>query len=74
MKYKEIHYLEINGNIMPQQLTQLCESLGQTQNGEYSVAKIFTKSSSLDKNHFYSYIVSIISTVGKPKVKSVMLF
>lgn len=41
-KYKETHYLEISGYIMPQQLTQLCRLMGQAQNGEYSVT-LFTR-------------------------------
>jgi len=36
-KYKETHFLEVSGHIMPQQLTQLCRLMEQTQNGEYFV-------------------------------------
>ena len=39
---------------MPQQLTQLCRLLGQTQNGEYSVAMsthTFTTAFNLSKKH-----------------------
>ena len=36
-RYKETHYLEISGFMMPQQLTQLCRLMGQTQNGDYSI-------------------------------------
>lgn len=32
-----MHYLEITGYVMPQQLTQLCALMRQTQNGEFSV-------------------------------------
>ncbi|XP_065912877.1 protein downstream neighbor of son homolog isoform X2 [Dysidea avara] len=35
--YTEIHYLEITGSIMPQQLTQLCRLMAETQNGHFSV-------------------------------------
>jgi len=37
-KYTEIHYLEITGSIMPQQFTQLCRLMAETQNGQFSVA------------------------------------
>lgn len=32
-----MHYLEISGHVMPQQLTHLCKLMRETQNGEYSV-------------------------------------